>query len=186
MNTAATKNEALAVAIDAVENLIEAIKLTSDPDEKRELKTQFRKLADLAEIIKSGKPWVTGPAIGSGIPAGSVDGSGRQSTLLVDVSSETRSTWGNSDTATESSDLLLSYDEAVAAPPLHGASSREISVAPRSYVRRLVEPISSRKRTTKEEIILLKASNVNGVKCPPWIQTPLSSEFKATGTELFS
>jgi calpain-7 len=60
------------------------------------------------------------------------------------------------------------------------------SVAPYSHIHRLVEPASSRKRSKREDIILLKASMVNGFKCPPWDKTPLPDEFVTLkGTELF-
>ncbi|KAF9731412.1 PALB protein [Paraphaeosphaeria minitans] len=55
-----------------------------------------------------------------------------------------------------------------------------------SHVRKLREPVSSRKRTTKEEIILLKASLVNGVKCPPWDKIPSADEFAADGSGFFT
>ncbi|KAF1966793.1 cysteine proteinase [Bimuria novae-zelandiae CBS 107.79] len=55
-----------------------------------------------------------------------------------------------------------------------------------AHVRRLREPISSRKRTTKEEIILLKASLVNGVKCPPWDKIPPAEEFALSGSEVYT
>lgn len=50
---------------------------------------------------------------------------------------------------------------------------------PVSHIRKLREPVSSRKRTTKEEIILLKASFVNDMKCPPWDKIPSADEFVA-------
>jgi calpain-7 len=60
------------------------------------------------------------------------------------------------------------------------------SMAPYSHIHRLVEPASSRKRSKREDIILLKASMVNGFKCPPWDKTPLPNEFVTLkDTELF-
>ncbi|KAI8939587.1 hypothetical protein NX059_003351 [Plenodomus lindquistii] len=53
------------------------------------------------------------------------------------------------------------------------------AVAPHSQIHRLAEPVSSRKRSKREDIILLKASVVNGFKCPPWDRTPASDEFLA-------
>ena len=55
-----------------------------------------------------------------------------------------------------------------------------------SHVRKLREPITSRKRTTKEEIILLKASLVNGVKCPPWDKIPSAEEFACDATGIYT
>lgn len=68
----------------------------------------------------------------------------------------------------------------------HGqAKVEKMSVAPAtvSYanIHRLAEPISNRKRSKKEDIILLKASVVNGFKCPPWDKTPSTSEFLLQG-----
>jgi calpain-7 len=51
------------------------------------------------------------------------------------------------------------------------------STAPYSQIHRLREPVSSRKLPAKESIILLKASMVNGFKCPPWDKTPSIGEF---------
>jgi len=66
-------------------------------------------------------------------------------------------------------------------------SSTSPSIAPFSQIHRLVEPRSTRKRSKKEDIILLKASVVNGFKCPPWDKPPSSDEFLANeGIELFS
>jgi calpain-7 len=52
-----------------------------------------------------------------------------------------------------------------------------LSTAPNSRIHRLREPISTRKRSKKEEIILLRASRINGSKCPPWNHEPESTEF---------
>ena len=52
-----------------------------------------------------------------------------------------------------------------------------LSTPASSRIHRLREPISTRKRSKKEEIILLRASRINGSKCPPWSQDPVSTEF---------
>lgn len=44
-------------------------------------------------------------------------------------------------------------------------------------VRLLKEPVNSRKLPTKERILLLKASYLNGVRFPPWDGPPSDSEF---------
>jgi calpain-7 len=55
-----------------------------------------------------------------------------------------------------------------------------------AHVRRLTEPVSTRKRSRKEDIILLKASVVNGFKCPPWDKVPAAAEFvPENGQEVF-
>jgi calpain-7 len=67
-----------------------------------------------------------------------------------------------------------------------GAASASPSIASYSHIHRLAEPASTRKPTRREDIILLKASMVNGFKCPPWDRNPLPSEFTAQqDTELF-
>jgi hypothetical protein len=61
------------------------------------------------------------------------------------------------------------------------------STAPYSQIHRLREPVSSRKLPAKESIILLKASMVNGFKCPPWDKTPSIGEFMLQeGEDLFT
>lgn len=55
-----------------------------------------------------------------------------------------------------------------------------------SHVRKLREPLSTRRRTTKEEIILLKASRVNGLKCPPWDKIPSADEFALDLTGVYT
>jgi len=58
---------------------------------------------------------------------------------------------------------------------------------PHGRVRKLTPPISTRKLTKKEGIILWGASIVNGFKCPPWEKNPASSEFALEpGAELFT
>lgn len=61
-------------------------------------------------------------------------------------------------------------------PVTRGAVSSPLT-ASASHIHRLREPISTRKRSKKEEIILLKASRINGFKCPPWSQDPATAEF---------
>ena len=61
------------------------------------------------------------------------------------------------------------------------------SMSSSSKIHRLAEPFSTRKRSKKEEIILLKASLVNGFKCPPWDKNPSTAEFVAQqGADLFT
>jgi calpain-7 len=57
VQTAATKDEALTLAIGAVENLMKAIKLSSSPDEKKQLKAQFGEYMDVADRIKNTETW---------------------------------------------------------------------------------------------------------------------------------
>lgn len=70
------------------------------------------------------------------------------------------------------------------------ASGPMTPVAPKlaspSHIHRLTEPVSTRRRSKKEDIILLKASVVNGFKCPPWNGTPAPNDFTVQkGQDLF-
>jgi calpain-7 len=58
-----------------------------------------------------------------------------------------------------------------------GIASASPSVVSYSHIHRLAEPVSTRKRSRREDIILLKASMVNGFKCPPWDKNPSPGEF---------
>jgi calpain-7 len=65
-------------------------------------------------------------------------------------------------------------------------TSASPSLASYQHIRRLTEPVSTRKRSKREDIILLKASVVNGFKCPPWESNPSPIEFAPQpGGELF-
>lgn len=46
---------------------------------------------------------------------------------------------------------------------------------------RLVEPKSDRKLSTSEQILLLKASQLNGFKFPPWTSAPQTLDFQLSG-----
>lgn len=91
------------------------------------------------------------------------------------------------DTSHTEPDKIIQRD-----PMFHPQQSMQREVQQRSskasvaHVRKLHEPISSRKRTTKEEIILLRASLVNGVKCPPWDKIPSADEFALDSSGFFT
>lgn len=52
---------------------------------------------------------------------------------------------------------------------------------------KLPEPVSSRKLPTSEQILLLKASQLNGFKFPPWKDTPEDHHFELLpGQQLFT
>jgi hypothetical protein len=57
------------------------------------------------------------------------------------------------------------------------ATSITTKLSSQSHIHRLAEPVSTRKRSRKEDIILLRASVVNGFKCPPWDRNPPTAEF---------
>lgn len=55
-----------------------------------------------------------------------------------------------------------------------------------SKIKKLREPVSTRILTKAEEILLLKASKLNGFKFPPWKNPPLDSDFELHhGEQLF-
>ena len=57
LQVAATKDEALTLAISAAENLMKALKFSSSSDEKRQLKVQCGVLMDVADRIKKSTNW---------------------------------------------------------------------------------------------------------------------------------
>jgi hypothetical protein len=52
-----------------------------------------------------------------------------------------------------------------------------VSVTDPMQVKSLRRPVSTRQLSKKEQIILLKASKINGFVFPPWKDPPVSSEF---------
>lgn len=62
---------------------------------------------------------------------------------------------------------------------------RDKSWQPSSQVgnRSLKEPISKRKLSTREEIILLESAKLNGFLFPPWRNDPNPQEFELIGNE---
>lgn len=50
---------------------------------------------------------------------------------------------------------------------------------------RLQAPVSTRKLTTREEIILLEGAKLNGFIFPPWVSAPKPEEFQQDGGKLF-
>lgn len=74
---------------------------------------------------------------------------------------------------------------AAAAKPASTTSTAPKLASP-SHIHRLTEPVSTRKRSKKEDIILLKASVVNDFKCPPWDKDPAPTDFSPqNGQDLF-
>lgn len=55
--------------------------------------------------------------------------------------------------------------------------------AAQSETRFLKEPVSKRKLTTREEIILLESAKLNGFLFPPWKHDPSPEEFELVGDE---
>jgi calpain-7 len=57
LQSATSKDEALTLAISAAENLMKALKLSSDPNEKKQLKAQCGAIMDAAGRIKNDANW---------------------------------------------------------------------------------------------------------------------------------
>ncbi|KAF2444119.1 cysteine proteinase [Karstenula rhodostoma CBS 690.94] len=255
VKTAATKDEALQQALAAAEKLMKAVKLTTNPTEKKQLNQRFNAVADVARSVKSNewtplKPVITtrpqqqqahvasrpkskADGIGewaadvaqsfdhtpSGSPPQSTDPTqgtssrtrvatqsilplGKSSTtcpspspsqhptlISAHASAKHENSRGDHSGRTSQSQLDLAAQDdqrsrirEITQQELRPTGSRTLV----SHVRKLREPISSRKRTTKEEIILLKASLVNGMKCPPWDKNPSADEFAADGFGFFT
>ncbi|KAF2827642.1 cysteine proteinase [Ophiobolus disseminans] len=271
LQTAATKDEALTLAIGAAENLMKALRLSSDPKEKKQLKAQCGDIMTVAGRIKNDTDWkpsvdppqartkneqigqwaaqvvssqsatvseytasqstvshhdlssTTAPVDNVSAPSGKystssisfgglnecaqqpVSARNTAVELLIDLSDDSlplsgtkpsahtdaRFKDGPSPTAnpTEKPQVLLTTAPVVAPLPAcfvqrpHEALTHDTtaplspSTASYSHIRRLAEPVSTRKRSKREDIILLKASMVNGYKCPPWEKTPSPTEF---------
>ncbi|KAJ4291046.1 cysteine protease [Kalmusia sp. IMI 367209] len=253
LEAATTKDEALKQALAAAENLMNAVKLTADPTEKKALNKRFHAVADVARSVKS-NDWTPPKAIvtaqpqaqsqqqltpswpksnadrigkwaadvaqsftpitndAASQPAGSVrmapsglrtasQSIPAQSTSFTSSSSQhptAQSTYKHDVRENDRRDHVPGTPQPQLDPAMrHGLKARPQKVIqtespsanpknPVSHVRKLREPISSRKRTTKEEIILLKASLVNGVKCPPWDKPPTAAEFDIAETGIFT
>lgn len=50
--------------------------------------------------------------------------------------------------------------------------------------RLLKEPVSKRKLSTREEIIILESAKLNGFLFPPWKENPESAEFDSNSQEV--
>ena len=282
LQVAATKDEALTLAISAAENLMKALKLSSSSDEKRQLKSQCGVLMDVADRIKKSTNWTplskeqpestksaqigqwaanvsaltssasayketaspgtpTTYSVSQSVVPGTTgstagnsqlsyvsspsrpplntslcgDDCQQSSGLLIDLSDDqpipSYNSWEANTQFKESDhsrDVLLSSFEAKARGPSPltqssseprlpqtstGATSNSASATPippklasPAHIHRLTEPVSTRKRSKKEDIILLKASVVNGFKCPPWDKNPATADFTPqNGQELF-
>lgn len=63
------------------------------------------------------------------------------------------------------------------AHPTSSETNKHLTDVDISKLKKLNEPVSTRKLTTAEEILLLKASKLNGFKFPPWKGPPLDADF---------
>jgi calpain-7 len=254
VRTAATKDEALKQALAAAEKLMKAVKLTTNPTEKKQLNQRFNAIADVARSVKINewtppKPAVTTPSQPqpesqqkvASRPKSKADGIGEWAASVAQSfehipsgphasTSSTQNASSETKVATQSTPPQSKLRRASPSHPLlatparenahyenvrvdhsqGGTSHTQVDLAAQDdlgsrlqeitqkglpptgpktsvhHVRKLREPISSRKRTRKEEIILLKASLVNGVKCPPWDKIPSVDEFALNGSGFFT
>jgi calpain-7 len=281
LQCAASKDEALTLSISAAENLMKALKLSSDPNEKKQLKAQCGDIMDAAGRIKNDANWkpigrpqqsrtknerigqwaaevvsaqspisntgdsasqsgpsrhglssTTAPVDNVSIPSGKLSTSSISFTgkggygqemgfahkttrsppaLLIDLHDDHFSSTydvklsAHTDAPHEdrpSAQPIAPVDREehsntviplLSPPTIHvpgnviheGVASTMPSTAPHSHIRRLAEPVSTRKRSKREDIILLKASMVNGFKCPPWDKNPQPIEFVLQDTKPF-
>lgn len=187
------------MAISAAESLMKALKLSSSPEERKQLKAQCGEIMNVADHIKKTDTWI--PA--KPPSAGSTDE--RTGQWVAQVAATTASSSGVRDTTTPDP----SHQHDSNAKPNNGiyidkpsklhvrsspqpylsrtfshSTSRDANeaapspaAASQSQIYRLREPISSRELSKREEIILLKASVVNGFKFPPWTKDPPADEF---------
>ncbi|KAI4668487.1 uncharacterized protein J4E78_002314 [Alternaria triticimaculans] len=282
VDKATTKDEAFSLAISVAENLMEAIQLSSNPDERKELKAQCSEMLTRADRIKADDTWtpLVKPQSSNsrdervGQWAKEVAGTATPGTTFEDSTSRSNtSRWALSSTtgpidgpATSGKSSAFSFsafvhqsDLSSAVPSFQQDARRDLmplidlsddafpidvpsavtdashedssnakidrdnhpknghefvlnssavpqpssaesqsgvpgsqtaaltpSTAPHSQIHRLREPISSRKLPTKESIILLKASTVNGFKFPPWDKTPSADEFVSEGEAAYT
>ena len=63
------------------------------------------------------------------------------------------------------------------------AGTRIVNETPKKEVK---QPLSTRKLSTREQIILLQGSKLNGCVFPPWKETPAADEFALTGAGVFT
>lgn len=126
-----TRDEALSLAMEAVELHIKLLKIATSSTEKAAIQKQCGSLLDEAERIKkSPSEWNAKPL-----------------------------------------DLLIEIE------PLQPT---------KAATKKLVAPVSKRQLPQSEQLIVLRASKLNGATFPPWTDPPSSKDFfKAPGEPLF-
>lgn len=81
---------------------------------------------------------------------------------------------------------LLNWAETLKEETVRSKSVDEATLSPLPSRTNLKQPSSKRKLTTREEIILLQGSKLNGFLFPPWKADPVPEEFVlGEGQELF-
>lgn len=183
---------------------MKALSLASN-DEKAELKSECRRALDAADMIKKTGEWrapassnnvqaTVAPSLPQSVPRANTKStaaevscpssptspsSGRNQASFSCAGSEGPHQFQSSSTGASKPANGKLADDSTKSP-------EQASNIPTTRVRRLREPTSTRKRTTQESIILLKASIVNEFKFPPWNKDPPVDDFASTaGTERF-
>ncbi|KAJ4412701.1 cysteine protease [Didymella pomorum] len=206
LQIAVTKDDALTLALSAAENLMKALKLSSNVDEKKQLKARCGALIDTADRIKNSENWIllVDPNTKEGqlvdeqqiLTQGTVQtlrirklALHGQARLRIRARSSTRPNPDHQTSYRHQSGYQRSITAANGSAEMALARAereKAAKFASPAHVRRLTEPVSTRKRSRKEDIILLKASVVNGFKCPPWDKVPAAAEFvPENGQEVF-
>ena len=156
--------------------------------EKTELRRQAKAALDRAAQIKKCETWKPASLIDFDEPTGTALEGNSSADLSPSLATDTSgpSTASHAGTAytgrdaaqADSSppDLLIDLSPEPAQPVRNGPPLP--APKPPKKVLQLKVPVSTRKCTKRESIILLKSSAVHGFKFPPWENNPSPTEFK--------
>lgn len=186
-----TQNEALDLALEAAELHIKFLRIAKEGQDKTELRSRTSSVLDEAERIRNVETWDNNsqPLINFGVPAS-------QRPAINGTDGTTSSQVGQQDSFLSISRSLTPLNESFsgyAGPNLlddtdvndwtHPQERDDFSPVARSP---LVPPKSTRVLSRKEQILLLRGSELNGCKFPPWERSPSDSDFdRSEGQELF-
>lgn len=132
------------------------LKLASNPEQKVQLRETCKSLLDEAERIKTAETFST-----------------RSSDLLIDLSSPKGSP------ARRSTSLPFRTADVTSSVKPQATHTRGSPVKKSAATDLdLNLPVSRRRLTKQEEILLLKASKLNGFTFPPWRDVPNLTEFE--------
>jgi hypothetical protein len=194
---AATKEDALAFALGAAEQFLRAYEFATGA-EKKQLHRQAKAALDRAATIKNCDVWNPTPLIEFEDEDSTADDKGRKTaedrpslpllpsdraSVSPSISSKSESPHAEREagcSVPRRSNLLI--DLSTEEPYSAMAGRSPLGPKPRKAVAQLKPPLSTRRRTTKESIILLRASMTQGSKYPPWENDPTSAEFEQQPT----
>lgn len=157
IDSASTQEEALKLAISAAELCMKALKIATNAREKSDLSARCQKLLDQAETIKQDQKWKFSP---HAIPFNPKESGSepKKATSRIEIKK----------------------------PPAPNDQATTTSKLDRKPVKGLSEPRSTRQQSKAEQILVLKASQLNGFKFPPWTDAPRAEQFQfATGKDFF-